>query len=196
MCLTLTDLREGYWSISIWFKPFMSLPSSHRVEDRQDPNRQRIQRYAHAFNPLGTDDLDKDSLNKLDLTPPCGHHRLATATPSISRSTTRSSANWERLRRGTLGINLRGEINRGLEEEEGRVYQVWTSSTGTQESTPFCSLGMKGGHVLHPFEGRLELSQKEHSLGCSGSDRARFQLIQAPLGIWWIKQDVFIPSFY
>ncbi|XP_001362648.1 transient receptor potential cation channel subfamily V member 6 [Monodelphis domestica] len=96
-----------------------------RVEDRQDPSRQRIYRYAQAFSTLGTDDLDKDSLSKSDLTPTCGRHRLAaTPTPSISRSTTRSSANWERLRRGTLGVNLRGEINRGLEDEEGRVYQV------------------------------------------------------------------------
>ncbi|XP_074049626.1 transient receptor potential cation channel subfamily V member 6-like isoform X1 [Macrotis lagotis] len=95
-----------------------------RLEDRQDPSRQRIHRYAHAFSSLGNDDLEKDSLSKMDLTLSCGHHQLTTPNPSISRSTTRSSANWERLRRGTLGLNLKGEINRGLEDEEGRVYQV------------------------------------------------------------------------
>ncbi|XP_008065941.1 transient receptor potential cation channel subfamily V member 6 [Carlito syrichta] len=94
-----------------------------RVEDRQDLNRQRIQRYAQAFHNLGSEDLDKDSVEKLELGRPFSPH-LPLPTPSVSRSTSHSSANWERLRQGTLRRDLRGMINRGLEDGEGWEYQI------------------------------------------------------------------------
>ncbi|XP_012877135.1 PREDICTED: transient receptor potential cation channel subfamily V member 6 [Dipodomys ordii] len=97
-----------------------------RVEDRQDLNRQRILRYAQAFQPqdaLCSEDLDKDSGEKLELGRPFGPY-LSFPTPSVSRSTSRSSTNWERLRQGTLRRDLRGIINRGVEDGEGWEYQV------------------------------------------------------------------------
>ncbi|XP_069853030.1 transient receptor potential cation channel subfamily V member 6 isoform X3 [Dipodomys merriami] len=97
-----------------------------RVEDRQDLNRQRILRYAQAFQPqdvLCSEDLDKDSGGKLELGRPFGPY-LSFPTPSVSRSTSRSSTNWERLRQGTLRRDLRGIINRGVEDGEGWEYQV------------------------------------------------------------------------
>uniref|UniRef100_A0A8C6R590 Transient receptor potential cation channel, subfamily V, member 6 n=1 Tax=Nannospalax galili TaxID=1026970 RepID=A0A8C6R590_NANGA len=97
-----------------------------RVEDRQDLNRQRIQRYAQAFqqpdNPY-SEDFDKDSGEKLETARPFEAY-LSFPTPSVSRSTSRSSTNWERLRRGTLRRDLRGIINRGLEDGEGWEYQI------------------------------------------------------------------------
>ncbi|XP_042533067.1 transient receptor potential cation channel subfamily V member 6 [Dipodomys spectabilis] len=97
-----------------------------RVEDRQDLNRQRILRYAQAFQPqdvLCSEDLDKDSGGKLELGRPFGPY-LSFPTPSVSRSTSRSSTNWERLRQGTLRRDLRGIVNRGVEDGEGWEYQV------------------------------------------------------------------------
>nr|6BOA_A Chain A, Transient receptor potential cation channel subfamily V member 6 [Homo sapiens]6BOA_B Chain B, Transient receptor potential cation channel subfamily V member 6 [Homo sapiens]6BOA_C Chain C, Transient receptor potential cation channel subfamily V member 6 [Homo sapiens]6BOA_D Chain D, Transient receptor potential cation channel subfamily V member 6 [Homo sapiens] len=94
-----------------------------RVEDRQDLNRQRIQRYAQAFHTRGSEDLDKDSVEKLELGCPFSPH-LSLPMPSVSRSTSRSSANWERLRQGTLRRDLRGIINRGLEDGESWEYQI------------------------------------------------------------------------
>lgn len=94
----------------------------HRVEDRQDLNRQRMRRYAHAFHIPGSEDSDKAS-EKLRLDHPSGPH-LCPSTPSVSRSTSRSSANWERLRQGTLRRELRGLVNRGLEDGEGWEYQI------------------------------------------------------------------------
>ncbi|XP_004382426.1 transient receptor potential cation channel subfamily V member 6 [Trichechus manatus latirostris] len=88
-----------------------------RVEDRQDLNRQRVQRYAQAFQNLDTDDLDGNSEQKLQLGQTFSQH-LPLPTPSVSRSTSRSSTNWERLRRGTLRRELRGVVNRGLEEDQ------------------------------------------------------------------------------
>uniref|UniRef100_A0A673SRT4 Transient receptor potential cation channel subfamily V member 6 n=1 Tax=Suricata suricatta TaxID=37032 RepID=A0A673SRT4_SURSU len=93
-----------------------------RVEDRQDLNRQRMQRYAQAFHSQGSEDLDKAS-EKLPLDHPFGPH-LCLSTPSVSRSTSRSSANWERLRQGTLRRELRGLVNRALEDGEGWEYQI------------------------------------------------------------------------
>ncbi|KAB1276418.1 Transient receptor potential cation channel subfamily V member 6 [Camelus dromedarius] len=93
-----------------------------RVEDRQEFNRQRIQRYAHAFyNPGSEDDLDKDleKTEKTWLGHPFGPH-LSLPTPSVSRSTSRSSTNWERLRQETL----RGVVNKALEDGEGWEYQI------------------------------------------------------------------------
>ncbi|XP_006185432.1 transient receptor potential cation channel subfamily V member 6 [Camelus ferus] len=93
-----------------------------RVEDRQEFNRQRIQRYAHAFyNPGSEDDLDKDleKTEKTWLGHPFGPH-LCLPTPSVSRSTSRSSTNWERLRQETL----RGVVNKALEDGEGWEYQI------------------------------------------------------------------------
>ncbi|XP_047416681.1 transient receptor potential cation channel subfamily V member 6 [Sciurus carolinensis] len=101
-----------------------------RVEDRQDLNRQRIRRYARAFQQqevLCSEGLDKDSGGKPELGRPLGPH-LSFPTPSVSRSTSRSSINWERLRQGTLRRDLRrdlrGMINQGLEDGEGWEYQI------------------------------------------------------------------------
>ncbi|XP_051030620.1 transient receptor potential cation channel subfamily V member 6 isoform X2 [Phodopus roborovskii] len=97
-----------------------------RVEDRQDLNRQRIRRYARAFQPqdgLYSEDMEKDSGGKLETSRPFGAY-LSFPTPSVSRSTSRSSVNWERLRQGTLRRDLRGIINRGLEDGEGWEYQI------------------------------------------------------------------------
>jgi hypothetical protein len=101
-------------------------PVLYRVEDRQDLNRQRIRRYAQVFQQqeiLCSEDLDKDSAGKLELGCSFGPY-LSFPTPSVSRSTSRSSTNWERLRQGTLWKDLRGMINRGLEDDEGWEYQV------------------------------------------------------------------------
>ena len=97
-----------------------------RVEDRQDLNRQRIRRYAQAFQQqdgLYSEDLEKDSGEKLETARPFGAY-LSFPTPSVSRSTSRSSTNWERLRQGALRKDLRGIINRGLEDGEGWEYQI------------------------------------------------------------------------
>ncbi|XP_012520550.1 PREDICTED: transient receptor potential cation channel subfamily V member 6 [Propithecus coquereli] len=94
-----------------------------RVEDRQDVNRQRLLRYAQAFHTLDSEDLDKGSMQKLQLGLPSRPH-LSFSTPSVSRSTSRSSANWERLRQGTLRRDLRGLIGKGLEDWEGWEYQI------------------------------------------------------------------------
>lgn len=93
-----------------------------RVEDRQDLNRQRVRRYVQAFHTQGSDDLDKGS-EKLQLGHPFGPH-LSLSTPSVSRSTSRSSTNWERLRQGTLRRELRGLTNRALEDGDGWEYQI------------------------------------------------------------------------
>lgn len=93
-----------------------------RVEDRQDLNRQRIQRYAQAFNPLSSDNADKD-MDKPQSGWPLGAH-LSLPTPSVSRSTSRSSTNWERLRQGTLRRDMRGVVNKALEAWEAWEYQI------------------------------------------------------------------------
>ncbi|ELK27024.1 Transient receptor potential cation channel subfamily V member 6 [Myotis davidii] len=92
-----------------------------RVEDKQDLYQQRVRRYARAFYHRGSDDLDKDS-EKLQARHPSGPN-LSLPTPSVSRSTSRSSTNWEKLRQGTLKTDLMGVVNRGL-EEEGWEYQI------------------------------------------------------------------------
>ncbi|OBS69690.1 hypothetical protein A6R68_01768, partial [Neotoma lepida] len=97
-----------------------------RVEDRQDLNRCRIRRYAQAFQQhdgLYSEDSEKDSGEKLEMARSFGAY-LSFPTPSVSRSTSGSSVKWERLRRGTLRRDLRGIINRGLEDGEGWEYQV------------------------------------------------------------------------
>ncbi|XP_064431914.1 transient receptor potential cation channel subfamily V member 6 isoform X1 [Mirounga angustirostris] len=93
-----------------------------RVEDRQDLNRQRARRYVQAFHSQGSNDLDKAS-EKLQLGHPFSPH-LPLSTPSVSRSTSHSSTNWERLRQGTLRRELRGLTNRALEDGEGWEYQI------------------------------------------------------------------------
>ncbi|XP_060052722.1 transient receptor potential cation channel subfamily V member 6 isoform X1 [Erinaceus europaeus] len=93
-----------------------------RVEDRQDLNRQRIQRYAQAFHNPVSEDLDKDAEKAL-LAPAPGTH-LSLPTPSVSRSTSRSSTNWERLRQGTLRRELWGVVNRAHEDWEAWEYQI------------------------------------------------------------------------
>ncbi|KAM5255892.1 transient receptor potential cation channel subfamily V member 6 [Ctenodactylus gundi] len=97
-----------------------------RVEDRQDLNRQRIRRYAQAFQLQGdlcSEDWDKDTQEKLEMSQPPRPY-LSFPTPSVSRSTSRSSTNWQRLRQGTLGRNLQGVVNSGLEDGEGWEYQI------------------------------------------------------------------------
>ncbi|XP_040858108.1 transient receptor potential cation channel subfamily V member 6 [Ochotona curzoniae] len=93
-----------------------------RVEDRQDLNRHRIRRYAQAFHSP-SDDLDKDSDEKMEL----GHSlglRQSFLMPSLSRSSSRSSTNWEKLRQGALKRDLQGVINRALEDDDGWEYQI------------------------------------------------------------------------
>ncbi|KAM6201834.1 transient receptor potential cation channel subfamily V member 6-like [Rhynchocyon petersi] len=87
-----------------------------RVEERQDLNLQRVRRYAQAFQNPGPGDLDSDSVQKLQLDRPLTQ-LLPLPTPSVSRSTSRSSTNWERLRQGTFRRELRGLVNRGLEDD-------------------------------------------------------------------------------
>ncbi|XP_064145689.1 transient receptor potential cation channel subfamily V member 6 isoform X2 [Loxodonta africana] len=95
-----------------------------RVEDRQDLNRQRVQRYAQAFQNLDNDNLDGNSVQKLRLGQTFGQH-LPVPTPSVSRSTSRSSTNWERLRQGALRRELRGVVNKGLEvDQDSWEYQI------------------------------------------------------------------------
>ncbi|XP_004430734.1 PREDICTED: transient receptor potential cation channel subfamily V member 6 isoform X1 [Ceratotherium simum simum] len=93
-----------------------------RVEDRQDPNQQRLRRYAQAFHNPGSHDVDKDT-ETLQLGRSFNSY-LSLTTPSVSRSTSRSSTNWERLRQGTLRKELTGVLNMGLEDEEGWEYQI------------------------------------------------------------------------
>lgn len=96
------------------------------MEDRQDLNRHRIRRYAQVFQPQDTpcsEDRDKHPGEKLDMGGLLGPY-LSFPSPSVSRSTSRSSTNWERLRQGTLRRDLRGMINRGLEDGEGWEYQI------------------------------------------------------------------------
>ncbi|KAM8815563.1 transient receptor potential cation channel subfamily V member 6 [Rhynchonycteris naso] len=93
-----------------------------RVEDRLDLTQQRAQRYTQAFNHRGSDHSDRD-LEKLQPRHSFSPH-LSLPTPSVSRSTSRSSSsNWEKLRLGTLKPESRGSVNRGL-EEEGWEYQI------------------------------------------------------------------------
>ncbi|KAM7120232.1 transient receptor potential cation channel subfamily V member 6 isoform 2-T2 [Molossus nigricans] len=92
-----------------------------RVEDKQDLSQQRARHYARAFCNRGAADLDKDS-EKLQPCQPSGPI-LSLPTPSVSRSTSRSSTNWEKLRQGALKTELRGVVNRGLEEEPWE-YQI------------------------------------------------------------------------
>uniref|UniRef100_A0A8C3X8V9 Ion transport domain-containing protein n=1 Tax=Catagonus wagneri TaxID=51154 RepID=A0A8C3X8V9_9CETA len=92
-----------------------------RVEDRQDINRQRVQRYAQAFYNPGSDD---DDMGKPWLGGSSSAH-LSLHPPSVSRSTSRSSStNWERLRQGALKTELRGVANRALEDGDSWEYQI------------------------------------------------------------------------
>ncbi|XP_054994850.1 transient receptor potential cation channel subfamily V member 6 [Sorex araneus] len=103
-----------------------------RVEDRQDLNRQRIQRYAQAFHTLSPDDGgdggDKDGDKDGDKPQPLPGAHLCLPSPSVSRSTSRSSTNWERLRQGALRSEvlseMRGVVNRALEPWEAWEYQI------------------------------------------------------------------------
>ncbi|XDC54959.1 hypothetical protein R6Z07M_006141 [Ovis aries] len=90
-----------------------------RVEEKQDINQQRVRRYAQAFCHPGSE----DNRERLWLGSPFGA-RLSLPTPSVSRSTSGSSINWERLRQGTLKRELRGVVNKALEDEEGWEYQI------------------------------------------------------------------------
>ncbi|XP_036719264.1 transient receptor potential cation channel subfamily V member 6-like isoform X4 [Balaenoptera musculus] len=90
-----------------------------RVEDRRDLNRQRVRRYAQAFcNPGSEDDMEGRWLGG-----PFGPH-LSLPAPSVSRSTSRSSMNWGRLREATRRRERRGTVNRALEDGEGWEYQI------------------------------------------------------------------------
>ncbi|XP_057587555.1 transient receptor potential cation channel subfamily V member 6 [Hippopotamus amphibius kiboko] len=90
-----------------------------RVEDRQAVNRRRVQHYTQAFcNPGSEEDVERRWLG-VSSSP-----HLSLPTPSLSRSTSRSSTNWERLRQGTLRRELRGVVNKALEDWEGWEYQI------------------------------------------------------------------------
>ncbi|XP_007466700.1 PREDICTED: transient receptor potential cation channel subfamily V member 6 [Lipotes vexillifer] len=90
-----------------------------RVEDRQDLNRQRVRRCAQAFcNPGSEDDVEGRGLGG-----PFGPHPSPPA-PSVSRSTSRSSTNWERLREATRRREQRGTVTRALEDGQGWEYQI------------------------------------------------------------------------
>lgn len=99
--------------------PPLYSPSPNRVEEKQDINQQRVRRYAQAFCHPGSE----DDTERLWLGGPFGTH-LSLLTPSVSRSTSRSSINWERLRQGTLKRELRGVVNKALEDGEGWEYQI------------------------------------------------------------------------
>ncbi|TFJ99228.1 Transient receptor potential cation channel subfamily V member 6 [Platysternon megacephalum] len=92
-----------------------------RVEDRVDPNKQKMHRYTEAFKTQDKEDFDKHS-EKLDGEFPYKKD-LAPIAPSVSRSTSQSSSHrgWEILRRTTFR-QLQGEVNHAMEEEE--VYHV------------------------------------------------------------------------
>ncbi|XP_055277381.1 transient receptor potential cation channel subfamily V member 6 isoform X1 [Moschus berezovskii] len=90
-----------------------------RVEEKQDINQHRVRRYAQAFCQPGLG----DDIERLWLGGPFGA-RLSLPTPSVSRSTSRSSIGWERLRQGTTRRELRGLANKALEDGEGWEYQV------------------------------------------------------------------------
>lgn len=89
------------------------------MEEKQDINQQRVRRYAQAFCHQGLE----DDMERLWLGGPLGPC-LSLPTPSVSRSTSRSSINWERLRQGTLKSELRGVVNKALEDGEGWEYQI------------------------------------------------------------------------
>ncbi|XP_026516030.1 transient receptor potential cation channel subfamily V member 6-like [Terrapene carolina triunguis] len=92
-----------------------------RVEDRVDPNKQKMHRYTEAFKTQDKEDFDKRS-EKLDGEFPYKKD-LAPVAPSVSRSTSQSSSHrgWEILRRTTFR-QLQGEVNHAMQEEE--VYHV------------------------------------------------------------------------
>ncbi|XP_026957483.1 transient receptor potential cation channel subfamily V member 6-like isoform X1 [Sagmatias obliquidens] len=86
-----------------------------RVEDRQDLNRQRVRRYAQAFcNPGSEDNMEGRGL---------GGPHLSLPAPSVSRSTSRSSMNWERLREATRREG-RGTMTMALEDGQCWEYQI------------------------------------------------------------------------
>ncbi|XP_073666126.1 transient receptor potential cation channel subfamily V member 6-like isoform X1 [Tursiops truncatus] len=86
-----------------------------RVEDRQDLNRQRVRRYAQAFCNAGSeDDMEGRGL---------GGPHLSLPAPSVSRSTSRSSTNWERLREATRR-ERRGTMTMALEDGQCWEYQI------------------------------------------------------------------------
>ncbi|XP_073168770.1 transient receptor potential cation channel subfamily V member 6-like isoform X4 [Lepidochelys kempii] len=92
-----------------------------RVEDRVDPNKQKMHRYTEAFKTQDKENFDKYSEN-LDGEIPYKKD-LAPVAASVSRSTSQSSSHrgWEILRRTTFR-QLQGEVNHAMEEEE--VYHV------------------------------------------------------------------------
>lgn len=92
-----------------------------RVEDKQDVNQERARRYVQAFHKRGWDNSDKDS-EKLQPRRPSGPH-LSLPAPSVSQSMSRGNTHWGKLRQGTLKTELRGVVNKGL-EEEGWEYQI------------------------------------------------------------------------
>ncbi|KAF6276313.1 transient receptor potential cation channel subfamily V member 6 [Rhinolophus ferrumequinum] len=92
-----------------------------RVEDKQDVNQERARRYVQAFHKRGWDTSDKDS-EKLQPRRPSGPH-LPLPDPSVSQSMSRGNTHWGKLRQGTLKTELRGVVNKGL-EEEGWEYQI------------------------------------------------------------------------
>lgn len=98
----------------------------YRVEDRVDPNKHKMFRYADAFKSQEKEECDKYS-EKLELDEefPCKRN-LTPSASSVSRSTTRSSSHrgWQILRRSTFS-QFCGEINPSMEEE---VYHVWGMS--------------------------------------------------------------------
>lgn len=113
------------WASAPW--PWLPLKSSalHRVEDKQDVNQERARRYVQAFHKRGWDNSDKDSdrdSEKLQPRCPSGPNP-SLPTPSVSQSMSRSNTHWGKLRQGTLKTELRGVVNKGL-EEEGWEYQI------------------------------------------------------------------------
>lgn len=104
-------------SVFTFFSPF------YRVEDRLDPNKQKMHRYTEAFKTQDKEDSDKNS-EKLEMNEEVPYKKdLVPFTPSVSRSTSQSSSHrgWEILRRTTFR-QLQGEVNLAMEEEE--VYHV------------------------------------------------------------------------
>uniref|UniRef100_A0A8C9FCK3 Transient receptor potential cation channel subfamily V member 6 n=1 Tax=Pavo cristatus TaxID=9049 RepID=A0A8C9FCK3_PAVCR len=101
-------------------KAFCFFKSSHRIEDRIDPNKHKMMRYTEAFKAHDRDNCDK-SLEKLEVDRNIPYKKdLSVLSLSRGMSRTNSQSGWEILRRNTFH-QLHGEINHAMEEE---VYDV------------------------------------------------------------------------
>uniref|UniRef100_A0A8B9Q580 Transient receptor potential cation channel subfamily V member 6 n=1 Tax=Apteryx owenii TaxID=8824 RepID=A0A8B9Q580_APTOW len=91
-----------------------------RVEDRVDPNKQKMMQYTEAFKAQDRDNCDK-GFEKMEIDRNILYKKELSAL-SLSRSTSRTSSHrgWEIQRHNTFH-QLHGEVNHAMEEE---VYDV------------------------------------------------------------------------